>query len=130
MPNRGNLKTERFRGHSRTLAPSQALLNSHYTAMNQAEIRAQTGTADWFLAELHDKPSFGGVEGQLYVILNPTNASGNPITVTQDSKAKVCAAPCPPFCDGEQAGMLELQMDKIEEKIDRIIKKLDSEARK
>lgn len=130
MPNRGNLKTERFRGHSKTLAPSQALLNSHYTAMNQAEIRNQTGTADWFLAELQDKPTFGGVEGQLYVIYNPTNTSGMAVTVDQDSKAKVCAAPCPPFCDGEQAGMLELQLDKIEEKLDHIINGLGSGTRK
>jgi hypothetical protein len=130
MPNVGNLKTERFRSHSRTLAPSQAILNSHYAALDQTEIRNQTGKADWFLAELHDKPSFGGVEGQLYVIYNPTNASGQPLTVHQNSKAKVCAAPCPPFCDGEQAGMVELQLDKIEEKLDHIIKKLGSGARK
>ena len=58
MPNPGNVKTVRFRNHSKTLSPSQSLLNSHYTHLDQTDIRNQTGKADWFLAELFNKPSF------------------------------------------------------------------------
>jgi len=128
MPLTGNIRSFRFTKHSRTLAPSQAILDSHYPDMDQDAIRSQTNSADWFLAVLQTAPGFGGVEGELYVIFNPTNATGKPVTSATVPAAKICGAPCPPFCDEESDGLIE-KVKNIEKRVINI-EKLVSDGKK
>ena len=100
------LKTIKFRNHSKSLKPVNNI-STHYTGLKQDEIIKQTGTADWFTAELKDTTD-GGIGGQLYLIFNPTDSSGNAITSAKDPDAKVCYAPEPLFNSDDTPGTIEL----------------------
>ena len=67
--------------------------------------------------------------GELYVIYNPTDSSGNAVTSATVTSAKVCAAPNPPFNGNEQPGSIGLVMAQIKDlklQLNKIINYVDS----
>lgn len=115
MANPGNVLSRRFRNHSPCNSPQPHIINGWFSDMDQAEIQNQVKHASWFIAELWDRPSFGGVNGELYLIYSPSSADGQTaITSLTNSKAKVVAAPNPPFNQGEEAAIIEFILTELE----------------
>ena len=106
MGNAHYISTRRFKNHSKALPPSSTILISHFDRLDKKKIADdQTGSANWFIAELEDD-DMGGDAGQIYLIFNPTNGSGDAVDEDAMGAAKLAAAPCPPFCDDESHGIV------------------------
>lgn len=105
MGNASYISTKRLKNHCKASAPCSTILTSHYDRLNTKLIKDQTGSADWFIAELKDA-GMGGYLGHIYLIYNPTDTNGKAVVEDDDSRAKLAAAPCPPFCSDESPGVI------------------------